>query len=255
MLVRWAAEKAGVELDTADVTVRSGKPVPEISREAYMLDAELLVLGGSVQGCEPPGWLVRFLAQHARRPVLVASETHEPGIVAATDLSDGDLPVLHYAAALAERAGLSLHGVHNAESESAEETAPGGARAAAASSVEAVACLDDLAQGDALADEVEITDDTVPSDAILRVARTSDADVVAVGVHETAGRTLRELVSRADRSVLAVPLARGRSRGRSTPYPPAVQAVPRAPSSAASGVSLDKQVFVALAEDEDPSKN
>ena len=84
-----------------------------------------------------------------------------------------------------------------------------------------VPCVRSSRRTISLIDEVEITADEAPSDAILRVARASDADIVAVGSHETSGRTLRELVLKARRSVLAVPLGPARRRGsRPAPAPP-----------------------------------
>jgi nucleotide-binding universal stress UspA family protein len=60
-------------------------------------------------------------------------------------------------------------------------------------------------------DDLRLTQDEEPWKALLRHARAQDADVVAVGARETAGRTLREVLLHAQRSVLAVPLAPRRS--------------------------------------------
>jgi nucleotide-binding universal stress UspA family protein len=197
-LIAWAIRRGGVRVSAEDVVIRNGRAVGEIWREANTTAPSLLVLGGAVGG-RPPGWLVRFLAQHARRLVLVAAERHRPAVVVGTDFRDADLPVLRSAAALTAGGISRVEVVHNVSLE--REWA------------EAATSLNHPAsRGSWSVDELHVTRERTPSAAILRRARAYDVDVVAVGAHETSGRTLREVLLAAKRSVLAVPLGAARRR-------------------------------------------
>jgi nucleotide-binding universal stress UspA family protein len=209
-------ERASRALDEpvteADVAVRVGNPIAEIWREAHRLSCDLLVLGGSACGAMP-SWRARFLAQHARCPVLLAAEPHDSGVVVATDLRDRHLPVVRWAARFAVRVGVPLEVVHNARRRAPDALAAvaDGLSRDVADAVEPETWADaDLDAAPPSQPHVRVRTEDAPTQAILAAARAIDADVVVVGARETSGRTMRALARLARRSVLSVPLGRRR---------------------------------------------
>ena len=210
-IVDRASRALAEPVTEADVAVRVGNTIAEIWREAHRLSCDLLVLGGAACG-RVPSWRARFLAQHARCPVLLASEPHASGVVAATDLRDRRLPVIRWAARFALRVGVPLEVVHNARRRTPDALAAmvdGLSRDVA----DVVEPEPPSAGGDAAPSSqthIRVGTEEAPAQAILAAAREIDADVVVVGARETSGRTMRDLTQRARRSVLSVPLGRRR---------------------------------------------
>jgi nucleotide-binding universal stress UspA family protein len=205
----------GDELAGRCLHVATGEFVTEVAKHAFELGAQLIVV--------PPrkrmGTVVTRLARAAALPVLVArTATAHQTIVAATDLRDGDYPVLRKAAELGARLRASVVAVHNVTPVSLFVNPESGwpvtllrtAGAAAASELRLARVLSrlQLNAGSVLADAVN------PVDAILREASARDADLVVVGTrprswfsHLAGGSVAAQVVDRACGSVLVSPLA------------------------------------------------
>lgn len=195
------------------MTVRCGFFADEISAFARELGANLIVLEA------PKKRFGRQVAKIARRsgiPVLVAREgATDEVIVAASDLSDRRMPVLERAATLGERLSEPVILIHNLSPFS--RVADGVTRWTLAQSADERArrlqCLQHASQR--MAAPVLATllcDEANPTDAIVRTARTRNADLIVVGTHRRGW--LRRLfhrsvaiqvVNRVRRSVLVTP--------------------------------------------------
>jgi nucleotide-binding universal stress UspA family protein len=196
------------------VSIRCGFLADETIAGARQLGASLVVLEPSKKRF---GRHVARIARRAGVPVLVARESSsDEAIVAASDLSDRRMPVLERAASLGEQLSEPVILIHNlspfssvADGETRWAIAPRGDERA-----RRLACLQRASQR--LAAPVTATllcDEPNPTDAIVRTARTRNADLVVVGTHRRnwLGRMFRrsvaiQVVNRVQRSVLVTPL-------------------------------------------------
>jgi nucleotide-binding universal stress UspA family protein len=224
----WSQELLQRDLTDERWQVRIGAFVPEVAEHARALNASLIVLAPEHARM---GALVTELVSASALPVLLArGRTTGTAIIAATDLRDRRYPVLDRASVVAERLAAHLVVVHNAGTN--------GLPARLASLLRALKspesdfddnCTQRLAEAvshlrpDA---EAVVAGDFDPVEAILRHARSRDADIIVVGAH--ARSSLRRLVAsgvaarvvdRARRSVLVTPLD-GLSTGSRTPLRP-----------------------------------
>ena len=196
------------------MTIRCGFFADEIIAAARELGASLIVLEPPKKRC---GRQVARIARRTGVPVLVARESStDDVIVAASDLSDRRMPVLERAANLGERLSEPVILIHNLSPFSS--IADGETRWTLAQSADERArrlqCLQHAARR--MAAPVVATllcDEANPTDAIVRTARTRNADLVVVGTHRR--RWLPRLfhrsvaiqvVNRLRRSVLVTPL-------------------------------------------------
>ena len=151
----------------------------------------------------PRGELVRpsdaiDLAHACGAPVLVARPAAgNDTVLAASDLRDPRASVVRMAAEVALHFGAPLLVLHNAERGSS-----------AASRLGEV-----LARLDVAADGVLVSSPST-TDALLGAARARDVDLLVVGSHRAASRAgvAAEVLERARRSVLVLPLTRRRAR-------------------------------------------
>ena len=216
----WLANTLPDE-QSARLQVRCGAFAEQVAAHAAALGADLIVM--------PPGEgrfgiTVTGLASATGRPVLVArAATSEAAIVGATDLEDAGYPVLRKAAELAFRLKARVVAVHNVNP-IPDTVSKGVASPVMRRSDEGVSEAD-MQRLAHLAEQVPVDADTVIGheantvDAILREARILDADLVVVGTRPRprswlnrliGGRVAAQVVNRARRSVLVVPLdARG----------------------------------------------
>lgn len=196
------------------MTLRCGFLANEVSAAALELGASLIVLEPPKKRC---GRQVAKIARRTGVPVLVAREgATDEVIVAASDLSDRRMPVLERAASLGQRLSEPVILIHNLSPFSS--IADGETRWTLAQGADERArrlqCLQHASQR--MAAPVLATllcDEANPTDAIIRTARTRNADLVVVGTHRRGW--LRRLfhrsvaiqvVNRVRRSVLVTPL-------------------------------------------------
>jgi len=212
----WCDAVLSEKLPSRRVEVRVGDFVEQVVLRANALHAALVVL--------PPdegqsGRRVTSVVMEANVPVLVARpHTESETIVAATDLEDSRLPVLHRAAELARRLETDVVLMHNIPPRteiaawSSFFTANDGSlfkrlhrmrRAAGELDVESEAVVEQMPSA---------------ADAILETARERDADIVVVGTRaktpfesSRVGSVPGRIVERARRSVLVTPLRATRS--------------------------------------------
>lgn len=199
------------------VAIAHGELVEQAAAYAATLEASLIVVPAREGRL---GKTVTALASAAGVPVLVAHErAGKPAIVAATDLREGDYPVLRKAASLGQRLEARLVAVHNVGSAALGATpvwAVGAPRPplAQASRAEELAAA---ARGLPIDAETIVLDELSSADAILAEARAHDADIVVVGTRrrgwldDLAGSVAIEVVNRAACTVLVLPLDRPRS--------------------------------------------
>jgi nucleotide-binding universal stress UspA family protein len=196
------------------VSIRCGLFADEVIAGARELGASLVVL-------EPPkkrfGRQAARIARRSGVPVLVARESSpDEVIVAASDLSDRRMPVLERAANLGEQLSEPVILIHNLSPFSS--VADGETRWAIAprsdERARRLACLQHASQRWAApVTATLLCDEANPTDAIVRTARTRNADLVIVGTHRRnwLARMFHrsvaiQVVNRVQRSVLVTPL-------------------------------------------------
>ena len=199
-VVRWAADEAGVVLAGRVVHVDIGDPARVIHHQAKTLGAELIVVGAPAAETNTLGSLASSLSRTTA--LLVA---HPPRtsceLVAATDLRDGQFPVVKVAAHLADALAARVTVVHNLENDGP----------VVALALENIAGR--LQELERLANELDrvrggrVSTTRTTAEAIADVASSCDADIAVVGIRPGHGRTLLSLLARATCSVLAIPLA------------------------------------------------
>jgi nucleotide-binding universal stress UspA family protein len=165
------------------------------------------------------GTLVTTLAHASGVPVVVLRPaTSQHAIVAATNLEEVDYPVLRKAIELGEQLHERVIPVHNVtplsvvvspDSMLPPITVWPGRGETEVRRVRLAHAVDQLH----IAARGLVANDVNPAEAILRVARVEDADVVIVGAHPrswfgrlVSGSVAAQVVNRARRSVLVVPL-------------------------------------------------
>lgn len=157
------------------------------------------------------GWFasrVTTLAARAGVPVLIAHPVHarERAVVAATNLEDATLPVVHQAAGLADRLHVPLAIVHNAPTQLVPDV-PEDERLEQELSREA--------QSLGHPASVRVTHEADAADAIIGAASGYHADLIVVGVrgvngaHDAKPRVPERVCAAAACSVLLVPVAPG----------------------------------------------
>jgi K+-sensing histidine kinase KdpD len=173
-------------------------PWTAIRSAAEWAQADLLVLDRGLGSDE----LAPDLVSIARQPVLVAGAPRDARrIVAGVDLRAASLPVLSACVRLATALESRLTIVH-----SVEETASAASRALAAMPPQAEA-LERIAHAFPPITGANIVLGAPAATAIDDVATQLDADVAVVGMRRGGGTTLRSLLARSDRSLLAIPFA------------------------------------------------
>lgn len=198
-------------------SVAHGDFVKVVAARAKELHARLIVVAPQEDGLNQAAV---SLVLAAGVPVLAARQaTGGDAIVAATDLTSLDYPVLGGAAELGRLLDARVIAVHNVEPYAVVATM----EAAALAQVPVEPALASRAQQLSRASQrmpidvrpvVRSESDTV--DAILKVAQAQDADVVVVGARDrtwlgrfTARNVAARVVDRAEHSVLVLPLSRG----------------------------------------------
>lgn len=210
----WLAQIGGEGCQLAALETREGDFVTQVADHARELGAELIVLA-PVEG--PFGAQVTALARAAAVPVLVVRAAAGEVIVAASDLTDGEYPVLRAATALGAALSADVVAVHNV----APAPVTIGHELAWVMAAEAADALsaDRLAQLERasaqLGGQVEavVTRAVTDSEAVLEIARRRDADLVVVGTREQSPLTslfrpevAAQVIERSARSVLVLPL-------------------------------------------------
>ena len=208
----WIQRTLGHTLPDEQVLISEGTWVEQIVAAAHQLNASYVVLGapGEQHADMGPRQCLRLaipIAQRSQRQVLVArSPALTQRILAATDCTCADFPVLERARALAERVGAKVTYLHN--STSAQSPVPQGGQLGPP--------LTGLSSGEAIARIISHESDVV--EAILHQSQATPTDLIAVGAH--AACTAEDLpllagdgvasniVRRATCSVLVVPLGR-----------------------------------------------
>ncbi len=201
-VVRWAADQASIVLAGRFVHVDIGDPARAIHEKARSLGAELIVVGAPAPG-DATDPLVSLASSLSRTTALLVA--HPPRttceLVAATDLRDGQFPVVKVAAYLADALAARVTVVHNLENDGP----------VVALALENIAGR--LQELERLANELDrvrggrVSTTRTTAEAITDVASSRDADIADVGIRPGHGRTLLSLLGRATCSVLAIPLA------------------------------------------------
>lgn len=212
----WFAEVAGEPLAESRLRIRFGDLVAQAAPHAAKLAATLIVLAPHKRRA---GSQVIALADSSRIPVLVARKlASRETIVAATDLADGEYPVLRKAAELCRRLQTPLVAMHNVNpmtvTPSSEMPWPI-ASAPCSQAVDSKRALLELASERLpVSAEPVLGMDVNPADAILHEAQARDADMIVVGTRPSSwldrvvmGSVAQQVVNRARRSVLVMPLA------------------------------------------------
>lgn len=205
----WSLFETGIALPTKNLRVCIGDPAEELSRFARQRRADLLIVGGRAAATSPtPGALTRAIIARATCPVLVCGPTRNEALVVATDLRDPAAPVVRTAARFAKGLGHSLSIVHNVTGVSLRGiTSPLPAQLAEQVVAERLDQLDRLVRQIAPQSDATLTRERTAVDAVLRVARERDVDLVIIGVRPRLGMTTDAILTEARRSVLTVPLA------------------------------------------------
>jgi nucleotide-binding universal stress UspA family protein len=213
----FLGDTLGNALPRNRLKLRSGEFYEQIGARAAELGASLIVLSPEANG-RRHGRKVTRLARATNTPVLVARETAASEvIVAATDLRSEAVPVLKKAAELSERLGVPMVAVHNLNMDltsiGPEMAVQLGRSAESKLTNERRQLLSDACQKLSVQSEPLLTNEFDPVAAVLREARSRDADLIIVG---TRGRSWlerlltrsvsAEIVSRARRSVLVTPV-------------------------------------------------
>jgi nucleotide-binding universal stress UspA family protein len=183
----WAFFETGIALPRESIHVRFGRPAEQLARITRQRQPDLLVIGGRVES-ESQG-------------------REDRTAVVGCDLASAEVPVVRVAAKLAQRLGLRVSVVHNLA-----RTSLRGATYALPATLRAQArwlrmrALAGLVRDLAAVDDAVVTSEPVSADAILRMARARDADLIVLGTHHDMGLTTRMVLAEARRSVLVVPL-------------------------------------------------
>lgn len=204
----WSLFEVGVALPRSSIHVRVGDPADELTRFARLRRVDLLLVGGRTDAAAAtPGELTRTLVSRATCPVLVCGPARNDALVVATDLMDPAVPVVRTAARLATRLGRPLSIVHNVSGVTLRGTTfPLPGALAEAVVAERLDQLDRLVRDVAPRSDARLTRAPTAGDAVLRVAREQDVDLVVIGVRSSMGLTTESILTEARRSVLTVPL-------------------------------------------------
>jgi nucleotide-binding universal stress UspA family protein len=204
----WAFFETGIALPRESIHVRFGRPAEQLARITRQRQPDLLVIGGRVESESQGRGVATAIVARSQCPVLVAGNPREDRTaVVGCDLASAEVPVVRVAAKLAQRLGLRVSVVHNLA-----RTSLRGATYALPATLRAQArwlrmrALAGLVRDLAAVDDAVVTSEPVSADAILRMARARDADLIVLGTHHDMGLTTRMVLAEARRSVLVVPL-------------------------------------------------
>lgn len=212
----WTRQVLGESASIEALTVKSGDFVEQTGIYAAQNGGQLIVVSPNAR--PSIGSAATILARISGIRVLVAREPREQHtIVAATDLDSADYPVLHEAAEFARWLKAPVVALHQLRDASWSRRTFGwqsrrwSATARAARARE----LANISQRLHFASHLIVSSGASPTDAILRQARTCEADLVVVGTHcrrwserVTTHSVCAQIIDRARRSVLVTPLAR-----------------------------------------------
>jgi nucleotide-binding universal stress UspA family protein len=207
----WALVEAGVAVPDEAVLIRSGEPAEELATAVRALHARLLIIGGrpSATSASPGTTTGRIVAASPCAVLVCGAARPGAGMVAATDMGSPSLPVLLAASELAEELGRRVSVIHNVDSvfmHGVRYPLPAGIceRVAGAR----LDRLSEVVRKDDRVDDARVMHERDAATAILRAARSDDADLIIVGRHAAPGRTIRRVLADARRSVLVVPMPR-----------------------------------------------
>lgn len=222
----WLRVTLGSDDVVERLCIAHGEFVEQAASYAASVEAQLIVLPPSPRRI---GRTATSLARATQKPVLVArNHRGNPAILAATDLRTSGHPVLWKAAELGQRLRARLIALHNVDPIGGAELLPGtlaagamtiGAGAWASAHqpfASSSARLEQLTRATArlpLDAEPVVLSEADAAGAILSQAGVLDADCVVVGARYrhwleefACGSVAREVVERARRSVLVVPV-------------------------------------------------
>ncbi|NOU29097.1 MAG: universal stress protein [Polyangiaceae bacterium] len=207
---RWALKELGVAIPEDSLLIRFGEPAEELARAATALDAWVVIIGGRPYATSAgPGQTTRGIVARTACAVFVSGMARAgAGMVAATDMGTHSLPVLAVASALAEQLGRRVSVVHNVDGvvmHGARYPLPAGIREQVLGA--RLDRLSDVVRRDARVDDARVMHERDAATAILRAARTDDADLIVLGRRSAPGRTIRRVLADARRSVLVVPVS------------------------------------------------
>lgn len=209
----WCDDIFPEELRSTRVAVRTGDFTSTVCEHAEAIGASLII----VSGHERPGGRVTALARAAAVPVLVARAraAEETTILAATDLSDEQYPILRLAYKLGGLTRAPLVAVHNVAPKSTQLSvrARGQANSIAAPDPAVVTkrleILVDVTRN--LGFETAVLSSMLdPVDAVLREAKARHVDTIVVGTRAPApgerASVAAQVINLATQSVLVIPL-------------------------------------------------
>lgn len=219
--MRWLLRSLGESGQFTRVIVTHGKLEEEVVRRAAAVGARLIVLSSDA---EPTGRQAISIARKSGVPVLASRAEGTGGaIVAATDLTRADFPVLTKAVSLATILGKDLVTVHNAGPLSALASVVVLPNVVISGGVSEAMRRESLARattGLPVAATPAMRTEYHAADGILKEARSRDASLIVVGTHRRSWleRALSPsvaqcVVDEARRSVLVTPIGDARSHG------------------------------------------
>lgn len=201
-VVRWATVEADVDLPGRRVHVDIGDPTTAIAKAVNASGAELII-AGAPDTEDSAATLASLASSLPRASALLVA--HPPRtsceLVAATDLRDGQFPVVKIAAQLADALAARVTVVHNLENDGPVLALALENIAGRLQELERLANALDRIRGG------RVSTTRTTAEAIADVAQSRDADIAVVGIRRGHGRTLLSLLERATCSVLAIPLA------------------------------------------------
>lgn len=206
---RWALAEVGVAIPEDALLVRFGDPAEQLAAAATALCARLLIVGGRpyATSARPAETTRRIVAQAECAVFVTGAGRAGATMVVATDMGNPSLPVLGAVHELAEQLDRRVSVVHNVDG-----VHVGGAFYPLPSGMHAHLCgtrldrLSEVVRRDDRVDDARVMHEPDAASAILRAARTDDADVIVLGRRAAPGRTIGRVLADARRSVLVVPI-------------------------------------------------
>lgn len=211
---RWARSELGIGLPGRLVRVRFGEPAAALAAATRKLGACLLVIGGHSGARSPaeasptPHHISHRIVAESPCAVFLASEQRGGAAwLVATDLGSPGLPVLQAATALAAQLGRRITLVHNVDS-----IRIGGVKYPLPRRIrdrvmgDRLERLGDVVRTSVHVDDARIMNEADAARAVLRAARSDDADLIVVGRYPHLGATTTRVLDDAKRSVLVVPV-------------------------------------------------
>ena len=208
----WAAFLAGVVVPTSQICAARGDAMAVLLQEAARPDVALVVLGRSEHPGVPKATLAHRLLRICPRPVLIVGERGlNPSIVAATDCTDGRLPVLWAASSLVPALGQQVTAVHNLDAEASQLAAEIGRPLTPQLAGLLCTGMQEWLDTQKAVHKLLITNETDNTRGVLSVVRSEQADLLVVGVKNDLladRRTAESLLDACSTSILFIPLGR-----------------------------------------------